>query len=115
MKFWQKESKSRSTERRHFITIERIRTENENGYTVEKKDTSQYVWASVETLSEKQRLDYQNISVAATHRIVVNGYVDVNESDVIKFNNREFEILTIRDVDERGIDKMIITKEIRPK
>jgi head-tail adaptor len=60
------------------------------------------------------RTQYHTISVLASHTITVSGSVDVKESDRIKFKDRNFEIMTIKDPEENGRDKLIITMETRP-
>lgn len=113
MKFLQNNFKSRSTARRHKIEVWRIIRTNERGYVADKDTKAATVWASVEPISERLRVQYQSISVNASHSITVGGNVDINEKDKIKFGNRTFDILTIKQVDEQDRDKIIITQEIR--
>jgi len=113
MRFLQKTFKSRSTARRHRIAIIRTVRNNERG-NVSNIDTEVGTyWASVTPISETLRIQYQSQSVAATHSITIDGRADVRETDKIKFGNRDFEILTIKQVDESDRDKIIITREIR--
>jgi len=115
MKFLQKQYKSRASSRRHVITVLRDTKKNEHGYLVTLANIIGSYWASVTPISETLRLQFQSQSVQATHSITVDGRVDVLESDKIKFGNRIFDILTIKQVDENDRDKIIITSEIRPK
>jgi len=115
MRFLQKQFKSRSTARRHRIVIIRSVRKNECGYVSDVETEIGSYWASVTPISESLRIQYQSQSVQATHSITIDGKTDVLETDKIKFGNREFEILTIKQVDENDRDKVIITQEIRPK
>jgi SPP1 family predicted phage head-tail adaptor len=108
-------NKSRSTERRHHIKVIRtVRSRDSGGFTISTITPSAPYWASVEPLSEKSRLDFQNVSVEASHRIVVDAAVVVEEGDKIEFNGREFLIKTIRRDSESRRDKILITEEIIP-
>jgi len=115
MRFLQKDMVTRATSRRHVITIIRISRENVSGDVEVREDIVTKCWASVKPLSEAQRVKYQGISVMASHTISIDGAIDVREdTDLILFEGRRFEILTIRNVDEINRDKIIITQEIRP-
>jgi len=115
MKFLQSNYKSRPSARRHRIEIWRVVRDNERGFVKDKSTKIAEVWASVEPISERLRVQYQSVSVAASHSITVDGSIDVKEIDKIKFGNREFDILTVKQVDEVKRDKIIISQEIRPK
>jgi len=106
--------KSRPSARNKRVKIIRNFNVNESGFV--SATTTEYgpFWASVQPLTERLRTQYQSISVSATHSITIDGSINVLESDKIKFNDRIFDILTIKDPDENGRDKVIITNEIRP-
>ena len=115
MQFWRRDKKGRSTERRHRITVLHVERERAaGGYTEKSTAPSGPYWASVESLTETQRVKFQSVSVDATHRITVDGAVDVNEGDRIEFEGRQFEVMTVRREEERRRDKVIFTQEIRP-
>ncbi len=84
------------------------------GFATTTQTTGGPYWASVEPLSETQRVKFQSVSVEATHRITVDGSVEVDEGDKIEFDGREFDIITIQRAEEGRRDKIIITREIRP-
>jgi head-tail adaptor len=115
MKFLQNNYKSRSTSRRHKIEIWRKVRVNDRGYTDGKDTKIAEVWASVLPVSEELRVKYQGVSVAASHSLSIDGGVDVLETDKIKFGNRFFDVMIIKQVGEESRDKIIITQEIRPK
>lgn len=115
MQFWKRDTKSRSTERRHRITVLRItRGRASGGYTEKSTEPSAPYWASVEPLTETQRVKFQSVSVDATHRITVDAAIQVSEGDRIEFQGRQFDVMTVRNADEGRRDKVIITQEIRP-
>jgi SPP1 family predicted phage head-tail adaptor len=115
MPFNRETKKSRSTNRRHLITVQRItRTTNVDGDAVVAKSTIGPYWASVDPMNERQRVDYQTIGTECTHYIRCNGKLDIRETDNILFDGRVFEILTIVNLHEVDRDKLITTKELRP-
>jgi SPP1 family predicted phage head-tail adaptor len=115
MLFWKRDNKGRSTERRQRITVLRVARERAAGGFTEKSTTpTGPYWASVEPLTESQRVKFQAVSVDATHRITLDGAIEVDEGDRIEFEGRQFEVMTVRRVDEGNRDKVIITQEIRP-
>lgn len=115
MQFLSQKFKSRSTARRHRIAVIRTIRTNDRGYVNDAETEIGTFWASVTPISEQLRIQYETMNVRATHSITVDGRTDVQETDKIKFGHREFEILTIKQVDENDRDKIIITEEIRPK
>jgi len=115
MMFWKRDKKGRATERNRRITVLRVERERAaGGYTEKSTAPSGPYWASVEALTETQRVKFQSVSVDATHRITVDGATEVNEGDLIEFEGRRFEVMTVRREEERRRDKVIITQEIRP-
>ncbi|MDR2592999.1 MAG: phage head closure protein [Chitinispirillales bacterium] len=107
--------KSRSTNRRHRITVVRTTRTNDRGVVKTVDEEVGTYWSSVTPLTEQLRIQYQTMNVKATHAIGLDGRVMVEEKDKIKFGDRVFEILTIKRVDELDRDQVLITEEIRPK
>jgi len=115
MPFRKREEKGRATERRKRITVLRVSRERAaGGFTETSAAPSGPYWAGVEPLTETQRVKFQAVSVDATHRITVDGSVEVGEGDWIEFEGRRFEVMTVRRDEERRRDKTIVTREIRP-
>jgi head-tail adaptor len=104
----------RSTENRYRIKVLRIETRNVGGFVETTGTVIGEHWAGVTELSETLRTQYKTISVLATHAIVVGWKTDVKESDFILFNDRPFEIQTIKEMVDNGRYKLIITQEVRP-
>jgi len=117
MRFLQQNFKSRSTARRHRISVIRTVRTNERGFVKDEAKVIGTYWASVTPLTESLRIQFETMKVTATHSISMDSKVDVKETDKLKLDNtgREFEILTIKRVDEGNRDLVIITEEIRPK
>jgi len=115
MQFLQRQYKSRSTARKHRISVIRTVRTNERGFVKDKSEVIGTYWASVIPLTEALRIQFETMKVTATHSISMDSNVDVKETDKLKLGNREFEILTIKRVDEGNRDLVIITEEIRPK
>jgi SPP1 family predicted phage head-tail adaptor len=90
------------------------RTKDAGGFTVTAATPSGPYWASVEPLTEKSRLDFQNVSVSATHRVVIDGAVEADAGDKVGLDGREFLIKTVRREGERRRDKILLTEEIIP-
>jgi head-tail adaptor len=112
--YWTIDRKSRSTERRHRIEIFENDTANDGGFVKGVKVSRGTHWASVYPLSASQLVKYRAVFVKATHIISVDARVTVTEQDEIVFKGRRFNVLTVENADERGVDKVIIAEEIRP-
>jgi len=113
--FWIGERKGRATERRFPIKILRTtRVKDDGGFTAASVTPCGPYWASVEPLAEKQRVLFQSESVEATHRVTVDGSVDVEEGDTIELNKLALSVMTVRREGERRVDKIIMAQEIRP-
>jgi SPP1 family predicted phage head-tail adaptor len=70
------------------------------------------VFASVDPIQAKQVFQYKSISVDASHLIRVSGQIDIQDTMRIRFNGRLFEILTVENIQEIGVEKVITCKEI---
>jgi len=64
-------------------------------------------------LSARQVMEYKSINVEATHMIKIRGEISVSKLNRISFNSRVFEILTVENLQERGIIKILTCKERR--
>lgn len=67
----------------------------------------------ISPLTAKQEFTFKSINVDATHIIKVRAEITINEKNRINYNGRIFEILTIENVQERGILLYITCKERR--
>jgi SPP1 family predicted phage head-tail adaptor len=68
---------------------------------------------AVSPISARQIAEYASINVEATHIIKIRAEIAIAEKNRIVINNRVFEVLTVEDIQERGILKVITCKERR--
>jgi SPP1 family predicted phage head-tail adaptor len=107
--------KTDSTEFRHRVAIQ-TRGLTGSGLTgfAETYTTARTVWASVNPIKAAQQFDYRSVGVDATHVIKINGRTTINEkTDRLLYGTRTFEILTVENIQERGIVKIVTCKELR--
>jgi len=64
-------------------------------------------------LSAIQVMNFDSINVEATHLIKIRGEIDILEVNRISANGIFYEVLTVRDIQDRGIVKWVIVKERR--
>lgn len=114
MSFERQGRKSRSTNRRHRLEVQRSSRVNEQGFVVTAYTPVGTYWGTMDPITEKQRVQYHSISSEVTHFARVNGQADVEEKDRLFFKGRYFEVLTVVNINELDIEKLITTKEIRP-
>lgn len=107
--------KSLASRQHHYITIQtRTRTADGEGGHTETWADGDTIPAAVYAIQARQQFEYDTINVHATHRIEVRGRVEVSETtNRIKFGTRFFEILTVENIQERDIVKVITCNEIR--
>jgi len=110
--------KTGATERRHYLTIQSKTSvpDGEGGYTETWIDGVS-IFAAVYPIRAQQQFNLRSVNVDATHFVKIEGEIVAAEKDRIKFISgsvtRYFEILTIEDIQERGIDKWVMCKERR--
>lgn len=106
--------KSLSTRLRHRLYVQTVTTtsDGEGGHSQSWAD-DRAVWASIDPIQARQRSEYESISVEATHLIRIRGEQSVSEENRIRFGTRTFEILTVENIQERGVVKVITCKELR--
>lgn len=106
--------KTDATVMRHYVEIQAAtRTNDGEGGVSVSWGTSATVAASVDPIKAIQQFNYKSVNVDATHLIRIRGEITVDEKNIIKWGSRTFEILTIEDINENGILKVITTKEQR--
>jgi head-tail adaptor len=106
--------KTSATVMRHYVEIQSAtRASDAEGGVSNTWATSSYTFASIDPIQARQQYLYNSVNVDATHLIKMRGGVTIDEKNRIKWNIRIFEILTIEDINEMGIIKVITTKEAR--
>jgi len=108
--------KSLATNARHVIyvlTSARI-ADGEGGFSTGWiVKTGDPVWADISPIQARQRQEYQTIGVSATHLVRTTGYVDIGEGDRVRFGTREFDVLTVENLQERDFVQVITCQEDR--
>jgi len=101
-----------SSELRHQIELQLSSTsrDGEGGF-YDGWVTVNTVWASVNPISAKQRTYYNSISTEITHVIKIRGEVECLETYQVKFGDRLFEILTVENIQENDVQKILVCKE----
>lgn len=101
---------------RHRVTLRRtITTQDDWGdYTASIVQDIATMWASIEPVRGAETESDSQLRADMTHRIVVRADSDTTIAPTYRlgFGSREFEILELRDVEERGIRIELMCKEI---
>jgi SPP1 family predicted phage head-tail adaptor len=107
--------KTLATELRYQVWVQSkvISPDGEGGQIETWKNVRQF-FAAIDPIQARQQFAYKSISVEATHLIKVRGGSAILETDRIEWSGRTFEILTIENIQERSIVKVITCKERRP-
>jgi|WetSurMetagenome_2_1015567.scaffolds.fasta_scaffold51913_4 SPP1 family predicted phage head-tail adaptor len=107
--------KSEATEMRHFIYIQTVgtTTDGEGGEIENWSDSGSGCFAAIFLIRAQQVFVFRSVNVDATHFIKIRGEITVSELNRIRFGTRYFEILTVENIQERGIVTWITTKEMR--
>jgi head-tail adaptor len=108
--------KSAATRRRHQIYVQRKLSvaDGEGGFADGwMNTTSSPIWAEVSPIQARQVMDYKSVGVDATHLVRIDGLNEASEHNRITFGSRIFEILTVENIQERNVEKVIACKEVR--
>lgn len=68
-------------------------------------------WAAIYPIRSQKRIEFKSLGVEITHYLKIPGKVDILTTDIIVFDNREFEILTIENIQEKGEFLFLTCKE----
>jgi len=111
------QKKSLSTESRSYGYIQTsTRTKDgEGGYTTTWGNAHPSPHAmAVLPLTAIQLLNYDSVNVEATHLVKIRGEIVITELNrIFTVDNIIYEVLNIRDVQDRGIVKWVLCKERR--
>jgi SPP1 family predicted phage head-tail adaptor len=107
--------KSEATEMRHYVYIQTAggTTDGEGGEIENWTDAASGCFAAIFPVRAQQQFDFRSVNVDATHFIKIRGEITISELNRIRFGTRYFEILTIENIQERGIVNWITCKEMR--
>lgn len=98
---------------RDIITIKRNEKISDGcgGYTDSLVDVFE-TWASVKPTKAKQIVLGQQVQQETTHSIICRYFEGLQNSDIVVFKDREFEIVSIINVDEDDLFYELLCKEI---
>ena len=107
--------KSNASKRIHqvYIQSKTLSADGRGGFVDTWADSVGPIWASVDPIRAVKRQEYKTTNVISTHLIGMSAKITVTEHNRIRFGNRVFEIETIEDILERGIDLVITASEVR--
>lgn len=102
----------RAGQLRHRVTVERpVNTVQDDGSRVTTWQTVATVWARVAPLSGRELLVAQQINAEVTVGVTVRSpSVDVQPDYRIVFKDRRYDVTSVIDQDERGIEKMLMCR-----
>lgn len=104
--------KTLATEANKRIAVyRRTITINRDGSQKENWQKNGEFWAAIYPMWAKKRFEFKSLGVEATHYIKIPGKIDLLTTDIIVFDNREFEILTIENIKEKDEFLFLICKE----
>jgi len=113
-RYGRQSAKTLATECRHRVTIHaNTPVSDGQGGFAEAWSTLGPVWAAVNPIFAIQQHQYKSTGVDATHLIKIRGAVAIAEKNRIVWGARVFEVLTVEDLQERGIIKVCTCKERR--
>lgn len=97
---------------RHRITLlKQVNEVNDYGASVQTWRTVATVWAEVRPLSGREYFSAQQVQSEVTTQIWLR-YIDgIKPSMKVKFANREFEILSVLNTQERDVSLQLMCKE----
>ncbi len=75
--------------------------------------TSTPIWAEIAPIQARQQAEYKSINVDATHLVRIDGLLQVAEKDRVTFGGRIFEVLTVENLQERNVEKVLTCLERR--
>jgi len=107
------ERKSLASDLRHLINIQSYQPSSDGeGGMFDAWGTVKTTYAAINPIRANQRQDYDSISSDVTHIVKVRGNIACNAEQRILFGVRSFEVLTVEDIQERDIVKIITCKEL---
>ena len=97
---------------RHRITLlKQVNDVNDYGASVQTWRTVATVWAEVRPLSGREYFSAQQVQSEVTTQIWLRYRDGIKPSMKVKFANREFEILSVLNTQERDVSLQLMCKE----
>jgi SPP1 family predicted phage head-tail adaptor len=106
--------KSLATEARHQVWIMRkiVQSDGEGGQ-IEIWVKNKQAFCAINPIKAWQRFRDKTVGVDTTHIFRFRGGIDIQEADTIDFNGRNFEILTVENIQERNFELIVTCQEKR--
>jgi len=86
-------------------------SQNAHGDTVFSWSTDDTVWGQIVPLSEKEVFAAKQVDVNATHRVIIRAYSGLTASMRILYGTRVFNIVGVKDIEEKGTKMHVLVKE----
>lgn len=99
---------------RHRVTIERdTETRATDGGVVRVAATIDTIWAEVQPLTGREYFDAMQVNSDLTHKVRMRANTNVTTSDRIVHDSRNLHVISVRDIDERGHEMVLLCKELK--
>lgn len=97
---------------RHDIQIQSS-ANAQDGYGEQSKvwTTEESVFASIQPMRGQELLEFQQMNVELSHRIIIRHTDNATPANRIKFGTRIFDINVVRNINERNIMQELLCKE----
>lgn len=95
--------------------LEYKESENELGQTVNGLVPLKTVWAEIHPLKSKEYIEAGLTQTESTYKILIRWFSGLTEEMVIEYNNQQFSIVSIADLEMKHLFYEIMCKEIKKK
>lgn len=98
---------------RHRVTVQQF-IESQDSYGQENKTWSDHktIWASVEPLRVRERMEAKQQQTDITHSITIRYLSSITSEDRIKWGSRIFNISEVRNIDEQDRRMQLLAIEV---
>jgi len=97
---------------RHYVDLQSSSdVPNDVGEIEKDWSTFASVWASIEPLSGRELLQYQQLNAELSHRIVIRYNSSINNKCRVVFDSRIFDINVVKNLEERNVHQELLCKE----
>jgi head-tail adaptor len=109
--------KTLATDLRHYVYLQTKSetSDGEGGFVTSWTSAASPYSAGISPIQARQVAEYKSINVDASHIIRMRGELPIKDDGTqrLLYGTRTFEILTVEDIQERGVMKIITCKEAR--
>lgn len=102
----------RAGELRHKVKLQEYTIlQNTYGEATKVWTTYATVWARIQPLKGNEALLAQQIKAELSHRLTIRYNSSVKAKHRVKFNERIFDVNSVRNLDERNVEQELMVKE----